>query len=89
MRQKKYQPPIERVYFTCGEVRTVPHKQPQPAKLRYAPDGVCEGVGCARQQSSAAARNDLRGVLRTHSCESAAQCRKIAYVVILISRAGS
>ena len=40
---------------------TAPHKQLQPAKLRDAPDGVCEGVGCARQQSEAA-RNDSRGV---------------------------
>ena len=41
---------------------TAPHKQLQPAKLRDAPDGVYEGVGCARQQSEAA-RNDSRGVI--------------------------
>ena len=41
---------------------TVPHKQLQPAKLRDAPDAVCEGVGCARQQSWAA-RNNSQGVL--------------------------
>ena len=41
---------------------TAPHKQLlQPVKLRDAPDGVYEGVGCARQQSEAA-RNDSRGV---------------------------
>ena len=40
---------------------TAPHKQLQPANLRDAPDGVYEGVGCARQQSEAA-RNDSRGV---------------------------
>ena len=40
---------------------TASRKHLQPAKLRDAPDGVCEGVGCARQQS-VAARNDSRGV---------------------------
>ena len=41
---------------------TAPHKQLHPAKSRDAPDGVYEGVGCARQQSEAA-KNGSRGVL--------------------------
>ena len=39
---------------------TASHRKLQPAKLRDAPDGVREGVGCARRRSYAA-RNDSRG----------------------------
>ena len=42
---------------------TAPHKQPLPATLMHSPDGLCEGVGCARQQAWAA-RNDSRGCIR-------------------------
>ena len=43
------------------QTATAPHKQLQPAKLRDAPDGVYEGVRCARQQSEVA-RNDSRDI---------------------------
>ena len=39
---------------------TAPHKQLQPAKLRGAPDGVCESVGCTRQQSVVGSQKRLR-----------------------------
>ena len=59
-RQKQRLTPIRT--FALQEVRTgatAPHSQLQPVKLRGAPNGVCESVGCARQQSYPyAARND-------------------------------
>ena len=38
------------VCTSLPDTGTAPHKQTQPAKLRTAPYGVREGVGCARQQ---------------------------------------
>ena len=81
MRQK--QPPTERLRFTCGQLHTASHKQLQPAKLREAPDGVYEGVGCARQQSEVA-RNDSRGVFvyskfRPRSTKSSQNRRTISF----------
>ena len=65
-------------------------RQPQPAKLRHAPDGVFESVGCARQllNSRRLPETTLEGFSWSRSCESEAQitCKIAKYFII---RAGA
>ena len=48
--ETKKQPPTERLHFTCGQLQLL--KQLQPAKLRDASDGVCQGVACRMRQTA-------------------------------------
>ena len=57
------------VCTSLADSYTAHHKQRQPAKLRNAPDGVCEGVGCAIHQSQTA-QNDSRGVFMNSKLRS-------------------
>ena len=54
-KKNKEQPPIERLHLTCGQLPGITQllpssKEPQPAKLRHAPYGVCEGPDSSRRQ---------------------------------------
>ena len=42
--------PTERFHFEVLRTAAAPRRKLQPAKLRDAPGGMCEGVGCARRQ---------------------------------------